>query len=215
MKKLCLSAIIAIAFCGAVNAQLGITGGGNLAKYKVDDDGDRQGVFAWNAGLFYRIKSKHSNIVVQPALTYTGKGAEKFTEIDVTEPIEKYINRLSYLQLSVPIMYNISGDLGGDANVGIDFGVGPYVGRLLKASYTAVPYDEGPNIKSDYKIGNSNSDDFKSMDAGLTFMAGFKIAGLGMYLQYDLGLSNVNPVSNTPSIKTRAIMFNVFIGFGK
>src|SRR3569833_2019543 len=129
MKKLLLIAIVAIAFCGAANAQLGITGGGNLAKYKIKDDGDRKAIFSWKAGLFYRIKSKHSILAVQPALTFTGKGADKYNDPFSNNDIEKYSNRLSYVQLSVPVLLSAT-DIEG-TGIGIDFGIGPFFSRLV------------------------------------------------------------------------------------
>jgi hypothetical protein len=211
MKKLLLSAIIAIAFCGAANAQFGITGGGNLSKYKYQSAADRLAIFSWNAGLFYRIKSKASNLVVQPALLYTGKGAEKFTDIDPNEPIEKYKNHTNYLELSMPIIYSAPVTDNGDIRV--DFGIGPYAAYLVSAKYTAVPYD-GPETTADYKIGNKTTDDFKSSDAGLSFLMGLKLAGFSMNMQYDLGLSNVNPAGGG-ALKMRALMFNFAFCFGK
>lgn len=212
MKKMLFVVVICLACTSFIHAQLGITFGGNISKYKYQSSSDRLFIFSWNGGLFYRIKSKTSNLVVQPALLYTGKGAEKFADIDINEPNEKYINHTNYVELSLPFIYSAPVDDNGVFRV--DIGMGPFVANLVHATSTAVPY-EGPRTTTDFKIGTAGTDDFKPLDAGLSFVAGIKLASLSMNIQYDLGLANTNPRSAETTLKSRAFMFNFFIYFGK
>lgn len=85
--------------------------------------------------------------------------------------------------------------------------------NLLKATSTAETY-EGDKSKSDFKIGSTGTDDFKPIDAGLTFMAGTHLWNINCIIQYDLGLVNVNPVLSAPPLKMRCFAFSAIIYFG-
>ncbi len=209
MKKILFFTLISFACCTA-RAQFGITGGLNIAKY--DYVSDRTNVLSFNTGIFYRSIKKKGVLAVQPALLYTGKGAVKYPEIDVNNDILKYTNHINYAELSLPFIFSLPIDDEGILR--FEFGVGPYAAYAVHATYTAETY-EGDKTTANYKIGSTNTDDFKPFDAGLSIMGSMKISSVGFTLQYDLGLSNVNPVTTAPPLKMRALMFNMFIYFGK
>ncbi len=51
--------------------------------------------------------------------------------------------------------------------------------------------------------------DFKKMDLGLQFLAGFRLGKkLGFHFKYDLGLTNIQNTEGDPTIKTRSLSFN-------
>ncbi len=210
MKKIFFTAVVYFSCYAFVNAQFGITVGGNVSQYKYTSD--RDPIFSWNAGLFYSITDKKSALVVQPALLYSGKGATKNVDIGSNSDIEKYLNHINYLELSMPVILRIP--VTDDGFLKADFGIGPYAGYLVSATYTAVPYD-GAKTTSNYKIGTSGTDDFKPFDAGLSFLIGYRMANMGMNVQYDLGLANTNPRTNDSPLKMRALMVNLLIYFGK
>jgi len=191
-------------------SQLGITGGLNIAKYKYTSD--RTNLLAFNAGLVYRAGKAKGNLFVEPQLLYTMKGAVKYPDIDINNDVLKYTNRLSYVELSMPFFF--SRKLNDNELYRMDFGIGPYAGYLVHATYTAETY-EGDKATGRYKIGSSSSDDFKPVDAGLTFLTGVTISNIGFRFQYDLGLANTNTLKNDAALKMRAAMLNVVIYFGR
>lgn len=211
MKKI-LFTFTVLTLCYSLSyAQFGITGGMNIAKYKYTSD--RGDLLAFNAGLVYRIAQKKSMLVVQPQLLYTIKGAVKYPDIDLDNDILKYTNRVRYAELSVPFI--VSPDIdGGDGLIRFEAGVGPYVAYATHATYNAETY-EGDKSSGDFKIGGSNTDDFKPFDAGLSLVGAMKVANFSFNLQYDLGLSNANPVKTAPPLKMRAFMLNLIVFFGK
>lgn len=208
MKKIFLSTLTLLIACATVKAQFGIMGGLNISKYKYTSD--RKELMSFNAGIVYR-QSLGGSLYVQPQLEYSVKGAVKYPDIDLGNDILKYTNRLSYAELSMPFI--VSPDIDKDGIFKFDIGVGPYVANLLKATSTAETY-EGDKSKADFKIGTTNSDDFKPIDAGLTIMAGTHLWNVNCIIQYDLGLVNVNPVQSAPPLKMRSFAFSAIIYFG-
>jgi len=195
--------------CAAAKAQFGIMGGLNISKYKYTSD--RKELLSFNAGIVYRQKLAGS-LYVQPQLEYSVKGAVKYPDIDLNNDILKYTNRLNYAELSLPFI--VSPEIDPEGIFKFDFGVGPYIANLLKGTYTAETY-EGAKSKGDYKIGSTNTDDFKPLDAGLTFMAGTHFWNVNCIIQYDLGMMNTNPVQSAPTLKMRSFAFSAIIYFGK
>ncbi|HVX52635.1 MAG TPA: porin family protein [Chitinophagaceae bacterium] len=209
MKKTLAAAVTATLFYVTCPAQFGITGGVNFAKY--DYVSDRKPLISWNAGLVYRAGHENSMLAVQTQLTYTGKGAIKYPDIDPNNDILKYTNHINYVEFSMPFLFTPKLD---EDFIRFDLGVGPYAAMITKATSTGETY-EGDASTYDFKIGSSSSDDFKPFDAGLTFIAGTRVGKINFNVQYDLGLVNVNPVTSAPPIKMRAFMFNTIIYFGK
>ncbi|HWB26394.1 MAG TPA: porin family protein [Chitinophagaceae bacterium] len=210
MKKTFLALIAVTLVYITCPAQFGILGGVNFSKYEYVSD--RKALISWNAGLLYRIAKSSSTFAMQPQLTYTGKGAIKYPEIDPNNDILKYTNHINYLQLSVPFI--ISPKLDDEGTLRFDIGAGPYVANVVSAKSSAESY-EGETTTSDFKVGSSSTDDFKPFDAGITMMAGTRIGNISFNVQYDLGLLNVNPVTTAPPLKMRAFMFNMLVYFGK
>ncbi|RYY93378.1 MAG: PorT family protein [Chitinophagaceae bacterium] len=197
MKK--LSFVLLLISSGFLaQAQMGITGGVNIAKYSYVSD--RGPLLTFNAGLLYR-KALAGRLVWQPSLTYSVKGAVVYPEIPIgsTNPNEKYENRLGYVQLAMPFY---AGSDVGDA-FRFDIGAGPYVAWLAQAKQTQKRYD-GTEEKVSFRIGGKDNADFRPLDAGLRFGTGFVMGErLGFHVLYDLGLYNVNASSHQPALKVR------------
>lgn len=58
---------------------------------------------SFNAGIVYR-HLLGGSLYVQPQLQYTVKGAVKYPDVDLSNNILKYTNRLNYGQLSLPFI---------------------------------------------------------------------------------------------------------------
>lgn len=218
MKK-----IIFLSFATAAilhsHAQIGITAGMNLSKYSIKADPadltDRKAVVSWNAGLHYR-QSISKIAALQPELAWTGKGGQAYPTypIGYTGPM-KYVNRLGYLQLTLPVMLDLSlPSMDDNDNFRIDIGAGPYAAALLKATVTAVEFDDS-KAASNYTIGNDATDGFKRMDYGIRYIAGFTLLqALGVHLQFDQGFRNIEPNPAYRAIKARNFSVNLSWQFG-
>lgn len=210
MKKI-LFALTCTLIYSLTQAQLGITGGLSLAKYKYNSD-DRKELLSFNAGLVYRVQHKNSPLAIQPMIAYAVKGAVKYNDPYGNSDVMKYTNRISYAELSLPFI--LSPKIDDEGIFRFDLGVGPYVGYLLNAKYTAETY-EGAKTDGSYKIGSSNTDDFKPADAGLSILGAMHFGRFASSIQYDLGLTNLNPRQGGTPLKMRAVFINLSIYFGK
>ncbi len=179
-------------------------GGFNTSTYKYqvnNNTSGRSALVGFNAGLFYR-GSLASHVIIEPSLLFTRKGARNN---NTPFPVDYTKNRLDYIQLNVPFMYR------GWVSRHADFtlGGGPYAAVLAHAD-VRTQYRTGDRTLDDYSIGTNSSDDFKPMDAGLRFGAGFRYDQVNVSMAYDLGLADIAPQANT-AIRNRS--FSVNMGF--
>lgn len=201
--RLCI-AISALLPALVSQAQPGITGGFNTSTYKYQVNGITNGRSAYvgfNAGMFYRASlAKHA--IIEPSLAFSRKGARNN---NTPFPVDYTKIRLDYVQLNVPFMYR------GWVNRNVDFtiGGGPYAAVLANAAIRT-HYRGGDQDLSDGSIGSDRSNDFKPMDAGLRFGAGFRFDQVNISMAYDLGLADIAPQGNT-EIRNRT--FSVNMGF--
>lgn len=200
-----LLALGTVAFSfSAVNAQPGITGGLNTSTYRYEYRGFNEGRSAYigfNAGMFYRVDlAKHA--IIEPSVMFSRKGARNN---NTPFPVDYTKIRLDYVQLNVPFMYR------GWINRDVDFtiGGGPYAAVLANAAIRT-HYRTGDQDLSDASIGGDRRDDFKPMDAGLRFGAGFRFDQVNISMAYDLGLADIAPQGDT-EIRNRT--FSVNMGF--
>ena len=208
MKKI-LFTLFLISSSIILNAQIGVTIGGNLAKYLYTSD--RKAIMSFNFGLVYKAPIAKS-VAWQPELLYTSKGAQVYqpTPIGNTDPVMKYKNHLNYIELNSPFVY--TGEVTDELD--FNFGFGPFVSYLTSAKNIAKNWDE-TTTKKDFAIGNSITDDFKALDYGGSLMAGFTMSKqLGFHFKYELGLANLSPQPNFPALKTRNFSFNITAFFG-
>lgn len=197
-------ALGAFLFPAAAFAQPGITGGFNTSTYKYQYNGTTNGRSAFmgfNAGMFYR-GSLDRNVIIEPSLLFTRKGARNN---NTPIPVDYTKNRLDYIQLNVPVMYR--GWVSRHADFTI--GGGPYAALLAHAD-VRTHYLSGDQVLDDYSIGTERFDDFKPLDAGLRFGAGFRYDKVNISMAYDLGLADIAPQGNT-EIRNRT--FSVNMGF--
>ncbi len=188
----------------STSAQPGITGGFNTSTYtyRVNETiSGRSSYPAFNAGLFYR-GSIARHAVIEPSIMFTRKGARNS---NTPFPIDYIKNRLDYIQLNVPVMYRGWVSRHADFTVG----GGPYAALLANASSRS-HLRNGDIVVEDFSIGGDRRDDFRPLDAGLRFGAGFRYDQVNVGIAYDLGLADIAPQDN---IAIRNRTFSVNLGF--
>lgn len=135
---------------------------------------------------------------LQPGVEYRQKGAEMTDGSEV---------QLSYIDVPVNFVYKPSLGTGG-----VVLGFGPYVGFGVDGKVTAANGTERDVVFTDeYRTTESASLQYKKLDAGANFMAGYEMRnGLSVGLNAQLGLVDINPKSTIPNDQTR----NRNTGFG-
>ena len=187
-------------------AQFGIQVGWNTSGYKFTKSGvtEKRG-WNWgvNAGVMYRLGGKL--LCIQPTVLYTQKGATNNNDgPNYVSGILEFKNKLNYAELSLPVIFKVP---LGVPKVSFDFGVGPYFGKLVSAVSKAKDLD-GNTKKTNFKIGNASTDDFKPGDIGLSIYMGCRIKHFNMCMGYDLGISNITPTTNE-TIKNGCFSINM------
>lgn len=202
--RLCVAIGALLLPASVIQAQVGITGGLNTSTYKYQENGinyGRSSYVGFNAGMFYRGDlARHA--VIEPSLIFSRKGARNN---NTPFPVDYTKIRLDYIQLNVPFMYR------GWINRDIDFtiGGGPYAALLANAAIRT-HYRTGDQDLAEGSIGSDRFNDFKPLDAGLRFGAGFRFDQVNISMAYDLGLADIAPQGNT-EIRNRT--FSVNMGF--
>jgi hypothetical protein len=172
-------------------------------------------IFGFSGGAYASFTV--GNISLQPGINYVTKGAKTSEETYQGDIVFRTYGklRLSYLQVPVNIIYNISVP-GGN----FFLGGGPYIAKGLKASFTPASLDNASENNGDfepipYKFGDESFRTFKSFDYGANFLAGFRInSGLQFNLGYEMGLANIQTKNSYhnfyyTSTKTRSLIFSI------
>jgi hypothetical protein len=221
MKKILLT-ICSTAICAAAFAQLptfGVKGGLNLAKFTLSADANGASVSlnsktltTFNAGVFADFKLPLTHFSIQPSLNYTGKGGN-LTEGDSESGASLVVKeKLYYLQLPIDLVYHIPVIVGD-----VYLGAGPYAARGLSGKVTGNLDDGQGNVQNestDVHFGNGDNDDVAPMQYGVNFMAGFKLkSGLLINVNYDLGLSNDIPSSQSSDGKSKSKVLGISLGY--
>ena len=191
MKKLLLTAVIAVISIVSINAQeFGAKAGVNFASLNGDEDFDGRTSFFVGGVVEFEISESFS---IQPELLYSSQGAKSsFSEegFDFESTI-----KLDYLNIPIMAKYYVTEGLSIEA--------GPQVGFLLSAK--AEVKEDGESDSEDIK------DELKSVDFGLNFGLGYKLdSGLNFGARYNLGLSNV-PDEDDFDLKNG--VFQIAIGY--
>lgn len=191
MKKLLLSAAIAIFAMANVNAQgvkFGAKAGLNLANIGGDIE-ENKGIIGFHVGGVAEI-SFSEKFSLQPELLFSAQGT-KFEEGG-----DKLTMKLNYISIPVMAKYYVADGLSLEA--------GPQIGILAsaKAKYDIGGESETEDIK----------DNFESLDLGLNFGLGYKLdSGLNFAARYNLGLANIAKDSGDDKINNG--VFQISVGF--
>jgi len=196
MKKLFLTAIAVVALT-TVNAQdiaFGVKAGINFANINVSDsDENLDGITSFHFGgtVEFSISETFS---IQPELLYSAQGASSEVELDEGFGKAKLKLNLDYLNLPIMAKYYVAEGLSLEA--------GPQIGFLVKAE--AGVEDVSVDIK----------DDFKSIDFGFNFGAGYKLeSGLNFAARYNLGLTDISDDNDDSDSKSKNGVFQLSVGY--
>ncbi len=204
MKKLFILAIV-VSFTTTAMAQLGITGGITSASVNFKEDQgagfDTKSTIGFTLGLYTHVPLS-TNIIFRPGLNFTQKGAKlEFTFGGTTDETKAVFN---YLELPLDFIYRATG--------GFFVGAGPSLAYLLSGKFKE---DGQPDYK--LKIGNDeNNDDIKAFEFGGNLLAGYTMSsGLSFSVNYNLGLSNLNPTTDKDEdFKNRYVGLRLGYNFG-
>jgi len=209
MKKILLLLTLAAGFATAVNAQdkpisFGVKAGVAFPNLTFSAGGtsislDSKTTFYVGGIADIKVSDIFS---FQPGLTFMSKGT-KSGEIlfdGVSADANASIN-ISYLELPVNLVANF------DTGSGKFFvGAGPY------AAYALSGNGKVGDVKEDMPFG-SNDGEFKRMDFGLNFLAGYGLTnGLNLHAGYGLGLGKILN-ENSANLATKNKVFSVGLGF--
>lgn len=192
MKKKTVSLLIAAAFAAPVFAQemtvtanrttFGVRAGVNFQNINgKDEEGDKlenKLMTGFHAGVNAEIPVG-TGTYVQPGILYSLKGA-KIEDSDTKV-------KISYIDIPVNFIYK---PVLGTGNMVLGFG--PYVGFGIGGKVDDGNNEEDIEFTKEYT--NSNSPQFKRMDAGANFLAGYEFANrFSFQLNAQLGLIDINP----------------------
>jgi Outer membrane protein beta-barrel domain len=165
-----------------------------------------------------------SSFSVQPGLSLTGKGTKLTNSTSGTIAGAAYTGKVTgtmhdmYLEIPVHLVYKINS---------IYFGAGPYAAFALAgkatdnetsftsngATQTIKGEDRDLKFGNDPGDANSDGDDLKSSDFGLSFLAGYQLKnGVNIGAGYGLGLTNLTP-KGTAKDKTSNRVISFSVGF--
>lgn len=185
---ICFSALIICSDSFAQETAFGLKGGLNLSTLNLDDpEATYDSRTGYHLGLF--VRGKFGNVGIQPELLlYTQNGDIESSIFGTAQ------ERFTYL--TIPIMikfYPIAG---------FNLQVGPQFGFLLdgERKYDSFLGSGSEDIKEYYK----DSDVVVSLGAGYDFPF-----GLGLDLRYNLGVKDINDVSNGEPAKSRVFMVSL------
>ncbi len=195
MKHSLLITLLLAVSVAAHSQKVWAIGGFNSSNVHYKYEGDKvktSSAIGLGIGAVSRIdilKAEQVTWTLDPQLMYAGKGQNKLSASRF---------RVHYAQLTLPVTVHIGHEKGGNYFLGL----GPYFARALGGTYTTMYYD-----KEKLKIGNSNTDNIKGSDMGLSLTWGAVIKKARLQLQYDFGFANIYPGNNDASIRNRTFSF--------
>ncbi len=181
-------------FVTSAQVGFGLKGGLNLSTLNVKDpDLTYDSRTGYHLGVFLR--GKFDKVAIQPeVLLYTQKGDVKSSVFGTAQE--------SFTYVTVPVMIKFYPFMG------LNLQVGPQFGFLVdgERKYNTVLASGSRDITDYYK----SSDVAVSLGAGYDF--GF---GLGFDARYNLGVKDINNVSNGDAAKSRVFMLSLGWNFLK
>lgn len=200
MKLKMLLTTVAMGFAAVSFGQTsyGIKAGVNLPKLQAK--GGSISYTTKTSTSFYVSAFMDSNIApslsIQPGISLQGKGGKVSSkDSGVNEEIK---DDYMYVEIPVNLVYYISAGTGD-----VFLGAGPYAGFGVSAKTT---------MGSESKSGSFKEGNLNVFDAGLNFLAGYKL-GNGFLINggYSLGLANMDKNADGWSVKNR--VFSLGVGF--
>ena len=148
------------------------------------------------------------NFSIQPGLSLQGKGSKTKASFD-DESAHIAVNIMS-IEIPVNAVYYIPAGPGS-----VFLGAGPYAGYNVSGKLSGKINDEKIDFDGEDKVDFSGDDkDMNAFDAGVNFLGGYKLPnGLIINAGYGLGLTNLNPDSDSKKLNNRVLSFGVGFQF--
>ncbi len=181
--KVIFSALLLL-FVETIQAQVSIAPKIGLSYSKLGGDYTNSkympGAF-FGGMLNFRIHEFYS---FQNGLLLSGKGTTlRYSEQDDDEII------ITYLEIPLNGMLTIHAGSGL-----LQFFAGPYIGFAINGRYQYL--EDENNFVEKMRIGNSESDEVKPVDVGISIGTGYLFEGLEVQFAYSRSLSNVSNLPN-------------------
>lgn len=202
MKQKFYLLISFILFGSAVWSQetrFGVTGGLTLGSWTMSGGGlsiNTQSTTGFTAGVtaFVPISTQFT---IQTGLNFLQKGAK------VSDQGDEEVIKLNYIELPVHFLYTHDGFFGG---------AGPTIAMGISGKDKST--SQGITQTNDIKFGSSTNDDLKKFDFGANITAGYMVpSGWMLALNYNFGISNLSPSSNSADGKVTNRYFGIRIGY--
>jgi hypothetical protein len=183
----------------------GITGGVNWSNINGKDVTgaalDNKLKTGFNAGVNAQIPLSNG-FYVQPGVEYRQKGSELSNG-----------NKLTLGYIDIPVNFIYKPALGTGTVV---LGFGPYLGLGVHGKVKASNGTERKvQFDNTYSASEAADLQFKRMDAGANFMAGYEFANkFSAMFNTQLGFMNINPETDIPNDKTRYRNTNFGLSLG-
>jgi hypothetical protein len=215
MKKIFLVAA-AMVFAGSTFAQtkttaskttFGLKGGINLPKYKyVNDDKNTTSETRTTTNFNltgYADVPVSTYFSVQPGISLQGKGAKYYENVN-----EQKEDNVLVVEIPVNLVANLPAGPGK-----FYLGAGPYAGFNVSGKRKSIK--GSVTTETDLKFGDTVTDNLKTVDFGLNFLAGYQlISGLNFGAGYGLGLTNLRPTStSTTNIQQNNRVLSFTVGY--
>jgi len=211
MKKIIFVLSVSV-FCfqvaGFSQTRVGLSGGVSVANMKDKVNGDSKAGAMFGLVLDAPL-CKSKNWSFHPSLSYVQKG--------LVEPhpagtlIDKQYVALRYMELTADFLYYLPGGKGS-----FYIGAGPSLDFNVPSKRVAVT--DGDKVITDIAFGKTPENDFKGVDFGADFAAGYRMnGGFFIALNYNKGLRNLVTEGTSGTIKNQyiGIQLGVFLNNGK
>jgi hypothetical protein len=199
MKKFVVIALSLLLGAQLHAQKIGIKVGANLADARVESEGvsvDTKSKIGFQAGISADFKVA-GGFGINTGVEFAQKGTkfdESFFGVEVS-------STLNYLIVPVKLAYTFeTGSLGIFVEAGPYFGYG--LSGKMKGTYM------GQTEEEDITFGNTEDDDLKNPDIGLSAGAGIYAGPIRAAINYDPGLSNLSNF-DSESIKTGSLILSV------
>jgi Outer membrane protein beta-barrel domain len=189
-------------FSRLLDAEEGYSGSGSTVKLNT------QTRTFFYGGIFLDIPlGKADNFYLRPQLLYTGIGGQLSQIVDYNgnqiAPNVKY--SLNYLDLPLQLLYSPT----------LAFGK-PWIGAGLYAALLMSGRQKDGNTSSSLSIGDSQNDDIKRTDFGMSFTAGLTLnCHILIGADFQQGLTRIDPPvqSGSPRLNTRTSVWGIHVGY--
>jgi len=205
MKKLVFLLILFVCVCSASraqNLQFGVRTGLSFATQSTDmaDVISTNSVTTYNFSVVVEKPFKDS-FYLQSGLGVIGKGVITY------ENAQTATYKLTYLDIPLNLLYKFN--LPGSGKLYV--GAGPYLSVGLSGNVQF----ENTNNTSGQSLAFGNSQDYKRLEGGINFTAGFELNNhLTFNTNYELGINNLATDDATDNVSViRNRVFSVGLGF--